>query len=193
MAFRRRDIEALIKATEKAIKGVENINKKYPEKYKDVAYLTCDSIITKWYDSYSPIFYEPYRRGSLYKMFKVELDGRNLIVDIDGEGLDGLSRYLYELTFMEGYHGGAKNGTIKIKNEKGDVIKEIPHPSPKVPYWKTPFPYYTNWGRPAIKTFSPYNRIMLELSKEMEKIDKEKQEEYDKLVNKMRAIISRFE
>ena len=182
--MRIRDIEALIKATEKAIIGVEKINKIYPKKYEEAANYVCDNVITQWYDTYDPIVYD--RRGSLYKMYEIKIRNNKLIVDIDGEKFSGLSRYLYELTFVEGYHGGAKKGKTGIDGYMED------HPSPGIPYWKTPIPQFYFWGRPALRSFSPYYRIMSQLKKEMSEIDKERQVEYDKYVNKIKKIISRF-
>lgn len=182
--MRIRDVEALINATERAIKGIEQMNKKYPKKYEDTANSVCDHVITQWYDTYNPIMYD--REGSLYKMYDVRIKNDRLIVNIDGEGLSGLGKYLYELTFVEGYHGGAKTGKIKI----GDTI--FSHPNPGIPYWKTPIPQLCFWGRPALRSFSPYNRIINQLNKEMSEIDEERQTEYNKYIDKIKNIIKRF-
>lgn len=188
--MRMRDIDALIKATEKAINGIEQMNKKYPKKYEDAANLVCDHVITQWYDSYNPIIYD--REGSLYKMYDVKVKDSKLIVDIDGEGLSGLGRYLYELTFVEGYHGGAKTGTSYYRSPQGTKLKAFSHPQPGIPYWKTPIPEFYRWGRPALRSFSPYNRIINQLNKAMSEIDEERQSEYNKYINKIKNIIQRL-
>lgn len=188
--MRIRDIEALISATENAITKVNQMNKKYPQKYYNTAYEVCDTVITKWYSSYSPIIYD--RVGSLYDMFKVRINGTKLLVDIDGEGLSGLSEYLYNLTFVEGYHGGAKSGTSYYRSPQGTKLMAFPHPQPGVPYWKTPIPEFYRWGRPAVRSFSPYYKIRETLDKRLGLIDKERQKEYDAIVEKIRKIINRF-
>lgn len=174
--MRRRDIEALIKAIEKGIVKIDKMNKKYPQKYRDEAYMVCDSIITDWYSQYDPIFYN--RSGSMYKMFEVKTNGTKLIVDFDGDSLDGLNKYIYDIAFVGGYHGGADKGAN--------------HPRPGIPWWRTPIPEFSEWGRPAKKSFSPYNRMMIELDKKMTEIDKERQSEYDAIVNKIKSVFMRF-
>ena len=174
--MRIRDIEALIRATEKAITKVNDMNKRYPRKYYNTAYEVCDNTITEWYSSYDPIMYN--RRGSLYNMFEVRINGTKLLVDIDGEGLAGLDEYLYNLTFIRGYHGGA---------DKGEG-----HPQYGIPYWRKPIPQFTQWGRPAQRNFSPYYRIKTRLDKRLTEVDKERQKEYDNIVSKIQKILNRF-
>lgn len=107
-----------------------------------------------FYDQYPPIYYR--RKRGLLDSYKITYDQSVLTMDFDSDFIPNhynnvSTGYIFDTVFMEGYHGGAKNGPN--------------HPSPKVPYWRTPSPFsqaaksgipaYSLWGRPAIQTESP--------------------------------------
>lgn len=173
--MRIRELESAILEIQKAKKSFEEMNKKYPKKYAEELYLVGDNIITEWYSQYDPIFYE--RSGSLYNAFKVNLNGVNYSVEFDSSFIDG-NELIFQNSFIEGYHGGAKSGEN--------------HPSPGIPYWRTPIPQFTEWGRPAKRSFSPYIRMIQEMNKKIKEIDKEKQEEYDKIIEKVEKKINKL-
>ena len=175
---RVRDILAALRAVEKLEKKLNDMNKKYPLKYKEELERIGDHVITDWYSTYEPIFYN--RRGSLYNAFRVNLNGTDYSVEFDYNllGGDKVNELIFENSFIRGYHGGAADG--------------VGHPNPGVPYWRTPYPLLTNWGRPALRSFSPYTRIVSEMNKKIREIDGDKQDEFNKAVNKVYKIINRF-
>lgn len=98
-----------------------------------------ESAIDKFYGSYNPEFYN--RRGSLYDLLETKYDKATQEYSYDfnpnkityshrsaGSYSRGESG-LYNTIFRGGYHGGAYHN--------GDI------------YWRTPYPYYKHWGRPA--------------------------------------------
>jgi len=186
--MRTRDIISAIKNVKKAKIKIERMNKIYPKRYAEELYLIGDNVITQWYSSYNPIFYN--REGRLYKAFKVRLHGTEYSVDFDSSFIG--NNIIFENSFMQGYHGGAYKGTIKIKDEFGKIIKTIPHPHPGIPYWLTPFPQFTEWGRPAKRSFSPYTRMVSEMNKKIKEIDDEKQAEFDTIMLKVEKAINRL-
>ena len=173
--MRIRDIKSAINSVQRAKKKVEEINKKYPKKYKQELEFIGDYVITDWYSAYDPIYYD--RLGRLYDAYKVELNGLNYEVIFDSSLIGG-NDLIFENSFMSGYHGGSSKG----KN----------HPAPGIPYWRTPHPFYSEWGRPALRSFSPYTRMVSEMNKLIKKIDKEKQNEFNKEIAKVQRAINRL-
>lgn len=113
-------------------------------------------VLDEWYRDYTPKYYR--RRYSLYDAVESEIDdtgwslwfddekvgeyrrsdGSTYNMTTSGHGGYGVEDRLFIKAFMEGWHGGAKSGRK--------------HPSPGVPYWRMPEPYYSHWGRPAKRT-----------------------------------------
>lgn len=174
--MRTRDIISVINNLKKAKAQLEKMNKVYPKRYVEELYLIGDEVITQWYSSYDPFFYD--RRGSLYEMFEVKLDGTNYIVKFNNDNLGGFEEYIYNLTFIEGYHGGARGGEN--------------HPKDGVPYWRTPYPFFSRWGRPALRSFSPYYRMVNRMKTKIKEIDTEKQKEYDQIIEKAMKSINKL-
>lgn len=172
--MRTRDILEVIKTTERAKKRIENMNKKYPQKYKEELEEIGRSVISEWYATYDPIFYN--RQMGLKHAWRVVLNGTNYRVDFDPELMDSSydidNEYIFENSFMNGYHGGAIHNGI--------------------PYWRTPYPEFTAWGRPALRSFSPYSRMVSEMNRKIKEIDKEKQDEFDKEIAKVQRAINRL-
>lgn len=176
--MKTRDIIAAIKAVQKAKTKLEKMNETYPRKYKEELEEVGKTVIAQWYATYEPVFYN--RDRSLYHAFRVDLRGTDYSVDFDSAYLEhgSLSSLIFENSFMQGYHGGVSSG-------KG-------HPQPGMPYWRTPIPSFVDWGRPAIRSFSPYYRMVFEMNKKIKEIDKEKQEEFDKTINKVENALSKL-
>ena len=106
--------------------------------------------VWRWYSSYAPREYN--RKKTLYYAFKIT--GGNGIVNVHfgPEMMYPIHRvdkydssYIFENSFMQGFHGGAINGSD--------------HPNPGIPYWRRPAPDYPEWGWPAAHNVSPYERI----------------------------------
>lgn len=148
-AFLRR-FERNIEKVEKLIKQdmIAEVSKDARKKYRE--------IIDDYYEEYDPIFYGRPSVG-LYDLLVIEgnkagFDTDNIGYDpsraIDIESEAGFKEYLYDITFRQGYHGGA---------DKGEY-----HPSPGTPLYRTPQPYeddkgrwhsgYYRWGAESIKS-----------------------------------------
>ena len=103
--------------------------------------------VRSFYGAYSPAEY--HRRYSLYKMGKFEVASESILIHVGGEyspiGHRVDNDYIYTNSFVKGFHGGAISGQN--------------HPSPGVPYWRTPKPHYPYWGRPAASSDSPEEKF----------------------------------
>ena len=106
-------------------------------KYGNQCKASLELAIEQFYDDYQPRIYK--RQEGLLKAYRINKDGT---YDFDSELITGHHRagkeYLFSLAFMEGYHGGVKDGPE--------------HPNPGTPYWRKPVPQYTEWGSPAVQT-----------------------------------------
>ncbi len=189
--MRRRDIVAVINSALKAKEKIKIMNKIYPQKYYDALCEIGESVITEWYSKYPPIMYD--RIGSLYNAFTVELDGTEYSVEFNSDLMEReKSDLIFQNSFINGYHGGASKGTIRKKDQFGNVIYEEPHPHPGIPYWQTPIPQFGHWGRPARRDFSPYRKMVDKMNKKISEIDSEKQKEYDDIIEKVEKAINRL-
>lgn len=105
--------------------------------------------IQQFYADYSPALYD--RSYSLYRLIqtKIESNGRGLSIWFEPSEMTSMrSGYngedgLYDQVFRKGWHGGAD----KISPDKAE--RSGAHPQPGTPYWRTPHPLYTAWGRKA--------------------------------------------
>lgn len=138
----------------------EKVDKETPKIEKKVLDLVENKLndfykisIINFYARYTPIIYE--RRYSLYNLFKTRREGNSLIYWFEPSEItsrDGYAREdgLYTTVFKDGWHGGAKD-------ENGNMR------------YRRPIPYYTYWGRQAIKEmFSPYD-MFIALKEDYEK------------------------
>ena len=112
-----------------------------------------ETAIDEFYMSYRPMFYKE-RRGSLYNTLLIKREGNELSWDFEPsvmtyrKGSGGGENDLFDVVFVQGYHGGAKSD------------KYGSHPNPGMPYWRTPYPKYNKWGKPAeIAEISPLERF----------------------------------
>ena len=172
--MRTRDILRAIKVAENAKRKLDDMNKKYPKRYKEELEEIGKSVISEWYATYDPIYYD--RQMGLKHAWKVSLNGMDYRVDFGYELMDTNyhqnTEIVFNNAFMNGYHGGSFNNGI--------------------PYWRTPYPEFTAWGRPALRSFSPYTRMVSEMNRKIKEIDKEKQDEFDKEIEKVQKAINRL-
>lgn len=115
------------------------------------------SAVNQFYAAYRPAYYE--RNFSLYNALEYEPDEYGIVDDqIDNDSLfswDGVSSFergggshgLFDLVFMEGWHGGAAG-----IDRRGDVRTS--------PHYRTPEGFYYNWGKQAVNTESPHDIAM---------------------------------
>ena len=178
--MKTRDIDAAIKAISKAKTKIQLMNEKYPQMYKDELEEVGKHVISEWYSKYSPFVYD--RNLGLYDAFEVQLDGLDYYVNFDSDLLDDVYHqsvdWIYENSFVKGYHGGSSKG-------KG-------HPVPGIPYWRRPTPLFIEWGAPAKYSFSPYLIMVNRMKNKIKEIDKKKQNEYDKIMEKVKIAIDRI-
>lgn len=170
--MRIRDLYRALNAVVRAKSKIEKMNEKYPKLYKEELDEIGKSVIAQWYAKYDPIYY--HRDRSLYHTYDISLEGTLLTVDFDQEYMDQYinreyNEWIYENSFEHGYHGGGIPGG---KKDGGDNI----------PYWRTPFPELTSWGRPAKLSFSPFNRMYKLMDKKIKEINRQKQNEFDQIV-----------
>lgn len=116
-------------------------------------------VVDEYYAAYTPDIYE--REFGLYKVLSIKVDSSGEIANDTYE--DFFDKYamhpdrrgayswdnnrfesLFDLTFMQGYHGGAPD------SEDGT------HPLPGVPHYRTPHPYYSHWGEAAFHSTPPF-------------------------------------
>lgn len=172
--MKTRDILNAIKSVEKAKKKFDKMNKVYPQKYKDELQEIGRSVISEWYGTYDPIYYD--RQMGLKHAWTVILKGTNYNVyfgaSLMNTSYNESTNWIFKNSFIGGYHGGSRHNGI--------------------PYWRTPYPEFTAWGRPALRSFSPYTRMVSEMNRKIKEIDKEKQDEFDKEVAKVQRAIDRL-
>ena len=118
--------------------------------------LIVKTAIDAYYDSYSPFVYQ--RTESLYSVFRIQRtkNGFNLLFSekkLGGHRVDG--KYIYDVMFKKGYHGGAPYN--------GDYYWRWPSPGSihEQGYLSIPYVMWYPYG-PAIQTESPWERIQSE-------------------------------
>ena len=109
--------------------------------------------IYTWYRDYYPHIYN--RKRTLYHAFNVSYSNGHLRVNFGPEDIYDVHRvspeYIYQNSFVLGYHGGADKGPN--------------HPHPGEPWWRTPPPKYPNWSiYPAKQSESPYEKSVGEIN-----------------------------
>lgn len=141
-----------------------------------------NTAVDSFYQSYSPSYYG--RRNSLYDMLQLHTDDSGMVISglveatdaTDYRGLfdktmptDRKGGSLFDIVFVEGWHGGAKSINAAAAATWGA------HPSPGVPYYrrggivigkngKRFYHKYGKWGRQTVRTESPYQKISMDLS-----------------------------
>ena len=161
----------LVNEYNKSMKLLDDLVKKYVNIAKDQLNDKYRSIISEWYadiylDSKDPHMYK--RNGSLVHAFRVTVKQYDISVEYDSQFMSNYTHrvsndYIFENSFIEGYHGGAR-----YNNKTPD---QYPHPNPGVPYWKQ-YGNYHEWGAPATRSFSPYERMEEAFPKIISHVDK---------------------
>lgn len=143
----KRELKQLKRDTVKGI--VKNIKVKYSIKQKELYEAAFKEAVDMFYDDYSPNRYR--RNFSLYKAIDIKMntgDGTlygtrdDMSMDLSQvasfysydkvtEPRNGSQEYLFKLTFVEGWHGGAKT----INEEAAETWGY--HPNPGTPYYRT--------------------------------------------------------
>ena len=148
----KRDKIAFAKFYDRKIREVEKIilkEQKMYEEMRDYLDYICRSVIDDFYSDYmpkgsDPIFYT--RQYDLYNAYRINVVSGLWEVEYSPDFMEKEHRisneYIFDIAFIRGYHGGATSGDG--------------HPSSGIPYWRTPFPTFDNWGRPAAISKSPY-------------------------------------
>ena len=172
--MRIREINSAIRNVKKALRDIEKINNKYPNIYRDEIKLVADSVIDMWYDSYDPIFYDRY--GQLFKAYSIVLKKGTCNVYFGSNQMKSVynqsKNWIYKNSFIGGYHGGSRHNGV--------------------PYWRTPYPFFTDWGEPAVFTFSPYERMVTEINNTIKEIDTQKNEEVSLIIEKVDKYLSKI-
>lgn len=128
----------------------------------------------RFYDDYNPKFYD--RRLSMFDALIIKkADGKDGIVGIEFDWDNDAMQYrngyetsygnlsLLELTFGEGYHGGAMGSAHyqrKSLNKNKEWVGDNNIHFLETPLWRTPYGKYYYWGEPAYKSDSPYDLFM---------------------------------
>ena len=180
-------IQVVKRCKDEAEKFQTYLIKKYTRQiYKD-SYKIIKHEIKRFYFSYYPHMYNRYH--DLYNVFKITVDPDKGTFEIEFNyefmkfdhreenspySFDAVNEYIYNNSFLEGYHGGHRQGEN--------------HPNPGVPYYRK-YPSFTSWLRPAEKTISPYKMIEVKINKKIKDIQVEMQNEYD---NRMHQYLNRI-
>ncbi len=167
-------IQRTLNALDKLERVEEEILKKTPQQLEKELNYIGESIITRWYDDYDRHIYEPY--GSLYYAYQVKRNGTRITVttspDYISVGKHNQSdEIVYNNAFVRGYHGGST----------GSGLDSL------IPHWRTPYPFYPEWGGPAKKSKSPLEMMQEEMQGEVDKTLKEIDE---KIANAMNRVIT---
>lgn len=133
-----------------------------------------ESAVNSFYEDYIPEYY--HRNRSLYNIFEADSliseDSVSILLSLDDSNMthDRRGNSLYDTVFVEGWHGGAKSGDV---THMGGKTYSTPHPKPGVPFWRTPYPYYSRWGKQAVRSKdSPYNMYNRNVDKEEARLNK---------------------
>lgn len=164
---------------------------KYSEDLNDELRMIAIRAIDGFYADYKPRMYERY--GDLYNTYKIDVNVENysVVYDVDfspeymkyhAENRD----YIYEICFMEGWHGGAVSG-------EG-------HPDPGVPWWRLTFEqdkYSDGWYQEAKRyKKKPHDVIEKNMKKYIKKWDRlygrEIKNVCDDSLDKIRNIIDEW-
>lgn len=143
-----KNLEKIMSNYEKAIINdiKQKVEKETPKIEKKVLDLVENKLtefykisVLEFYNSYPNPIYD--RRGSLNNLFKIKREGNILRYWFEPSEITSRTGYagedgLYTTVFKEGWHGGAMHDGVMR--------------------YRTPIPYYTYWGKPAVQTLSPF-------------------------------------
>lgn len=137
----------------------KRVNKQYYEIQKETLHSLFEKAVTKFYEDYEPRRYKNQRRMSLYKAWDddpptderglIDFDEAKELLDTDAPETvmrdGGGSSYLFNQTFMLGWHGGA----FTINDDAAE--EWWPHPDYKTPHWR-------GFGRKTDGTFHMWGK-----------------------------------
>lgn len=179
MAGRQRELETVISVYNKQFDKMIKVLDEYPiglaERLDEIG----KEVIADWYADYpDPVMYR--RQRGMYSAYKISTKGMAVNVEFDSAFMERFSydvdtEYIFENSFMEGYHGGATSG------EK--------HPNPGVPYWRKPIPYFRYWGKPAVRSFSPYEEMIIRMQDEIDRSEAQLREDLYEIVDRLRRTV----
>ena len=220
-----RTLQAL---NEETAKAMTEANKEFGLYQQQKIEQIFDEAVTRFYNDYLPSQYvrsgsTSELSGGLYDVLNMPLDESGIVVYnkyeelLDGSkmsiqvnpsrraaiyDIDGLRMALFEQTFMEGWHGGAKT----ISSRKSD--KWGAHPAPGTPYYRAPGRIRTEnggskwhrwgkWGKRATRTTAPFTIFSKNLSAAegaeiFEKFKEISQRHNDTAVQKVQSDIPKF-
>lgn len=120
------DIE---KQIAKLKKTVQVANDMYAKQLADEALTICMQAIDDFYEDYTPKSYD--RLGTLHKVYSVQANNNYITLKFNDSQLDGhraTNEYIYQNSFIEGWHGGAEiDGQMRYPNGQ---LAEYMSPSP---------------------------------------------------------------
>lgn len=172
MASKQQQKVALLNFIKKKLKELQKIEAQMYQlfhKMEDDLDYICRTIIDDFYSDYmpnshtgvDPVFYR--RTFDLYNIYRIYVEDGFKQVALSSDFMQHEHHqgndYIYKMTIEQGYHGGSYG-----KNT----------PQPNTPYYRKPYPEYTEWGRPAVKSAVPPEKIFeLEVNEYFDKSDKE--------------------
>ena len=138
----------------RANRNLEHEFRKYQREKIEIMFMEA---VNEFYNSYSPNTYV--RQYGLLDVLSLQIDENGEIArdgNTDQEIINKMfnpsamhkDRHggdLFNKVFVQGWHGGAESGTG--------------HPHSGVPYYRTPYPYFSHWGNMAVKTASPFELL----------------------------------
>ena len=143
----RKDFIHAEQIVNQCIENAIRINAEYPRRLEEKLTEISRSIISEWYASYDPNMY--HRHGNMIDFVQISFKGSNYSIMFNPDAMRDTHRapndVIFWNSFVRGYHGGAPKGKD--------------HPSIGTPYWRDYGSDYMLWGEPAVKTFSPYERM----------------------------------
>lgn len=173
---------------ERILKNLNNVmgmvnDEAVPVMKKDIQ-MAFENVIDQFYMEYTPKTYESSGEG-MFELLTFGEDENGPYAYIDPEKMNydpardhaiddpsGFKEYLYDITFRQGYHGGAD----KIDSDK--VEKYGAHPHTGVPHYRTGM-YFSKWDGPAFKSIGSETP----LEKLKNKADELKETKFKKLAN----------
>lgn len=147
-------VQRLLTRTKRYIADTRNKEDKLIEELNSDLDYICRTVIDDFYSDYmpnkrtgvDPVYYN--RTYDLYNVYKINVDLDKWEVEFSPsfmhfnhhQGND----YVYEIAFVQGYHGGSYGKDTPI---------------PRTPYYRGPYPEYTNWTTPAKRSLSPKEQM----------------------------------
>lgn len=219
-----RTLQAL---NEETTKAMDEANREFGLYQQQKIEQIFSDAVTKFYSAYQPNQYSragntSTLRGGLYDVLSMPLDESGMVIydgyeelfdgtrmsfNDNGKGSDafydmnGFREMLFQQTFMEGWHGGAKSISTEKENTWGS------HPSPGTPYYRTAgrIPTATGsrwhrwgkWGKRAVKTTPPFTIFSQNLSAAegaeiFEKFKEISNAHNDRAVKKVQEMMPKF-